>query len=140
MTPTVGQIVWYYPAEHGADEQPLAAMVAYVVEEDVVNLAVFTATGSPLSPAPFEVPMVWDADVPDGCYCTPVGQSRQKEESRVPVAQRGPAPLPQRNQGSQVGKGSRLRQQGQTTGQGDLQSKGQGQIESKGPPGKEKEG
>ncbi len=80
MKPTVSQSVWYYPAEHGADEQPLAGIVTYVVGEgECVNLGVFAADGQLLPYNALMVPFVQDADAPEGvAYCTPVGQEAEK--------------------------------------------------------------
>ena len=46
IKPTIGRVVWYHPA--GSDpvhEQPQAALVACVISDTVVNLAVFDANG-----------------------------------------------------------------------------------------------
>jgi hypothetical protein len=46
---TVGRVVWYYPGEGDAPiehgDQPLAALIAYVWSDRMVNLAVFDADG-----------------------------------------------------------------------------------------------
>lgn len=48
---TVGRVVWYYPAKTDGlvcyDGQPLAAIVAHVHSDTMVNLAVFDANGDP---------------------------------------------------------------------------------------------
>lgn len=50
ITPTVGRIVWFYPAPHDGigrlNGQPLAAIVAGVHNDRSVNLAVFDAYGN----------------------------------------------------------------------------------------------
>ena len=50
ITPTPGRIVWFYPAAHdGIGQmagQPLAAIVAGVHNDNLVNLAVFDAYGN----------------------------------------------------------------------------------------------
>ena len=44
IKPTIGRVVWFYPA-HSFNQQPNAALIAYVWSDDLVNLAVFDATG-----------------------------------------------------------------------------------------------
>jgi len=49
IKPTVGRVVWYYP--HGrtqidANEQPHAAIIAYVHGDDCINLAYFDSNGN----------------------------------------------------------------------------------------------
>lgn len=50
ISPTPGRVVWYYPAEHDGigrlNGQPLAAIVAGVHNDNLVNLAVFDAYGN----------------------------------------------------------------------------------------------
>lgn len=50
ITPTPGRIVWFYPAPHDGiatlNGQPLAAVVAGVHDDRLVNLAVFDAYGN----------------------------------------------------------------------------------------------
>lgn len=50
ITPTPGRVVWYYPTEHDGigrlNGQPLAAIVAGVHNDNLVNLAVFDAYGN----------------------------------------------------------------------------------------------
>ena len=45
IQPTVGRVVWYWPAGVAHTEPPLAAMVAKVWSDTMVNLAVFDANG-----------------------------------------------------------------------------------------------
>ena len=51
INPTVGRVVWYYPGDDniaGFNHSgiPLAAIIAYVHSDTMVNLAVFDASGS----------------------------------------------------------------------------------------------
>ena len=45
IKPTIGRVVWFHPAGSTAQEQPNAAIIAYVWNEFMVNLAVFDANG-----------------------------------------------------------------------------------------------
>jgi hypothetical protein len=50
IKPTTGRVVWYQPNEYdakmlGNSDQPLAAMVAYVHSDHLVNLMVIDANG-----------------------------------------------------------------------------------------------
>lgn len=49
IKPTVGRVVWYWPGFLPMPTQPLAAIVAYVHSDTLVNLAVFDANGVPSS-------------------------------------------------------------------------------------------
>jgi len=75
ITPTVGRVVWYHPASndftpgfiHPVDGQPLAAIVARVVDDGCVNLTVFDAAGVPWSRQ--YVPLIQEGeDVPADGY------------------------------------------------------------------------
>jgi len=47
IKPTIGRVVWYHPSElEGISDQPLAALVAYVWSDTLVNLAVFDSNGT----------------------------------------------------------------------------------------------
>lgn len=50
ISPTPGRVVWFYPADHDGigrlNNQPLAAIVAGVHSDNLVNLAVFDAYGN----------------------------------------------------------------------------------------------
>lgn len=78
IKPTVGRVVWFRPSLNAAAEggftyhnngQPLAAIVAYVWGDRMVNLAVFDSNGVLHSKT--SVPLVQDGDEPspDGYYC-----------------------------------------------------------------------
>ena len=52
IKPTIGRIVWFWPyAENAPNEssQPHAAIVTYVWDDRIINLAVFTPNGEPYS-------------------------------------------------------------------------------------------
>jgi hypothetical protein len=72
ITPTVGRVVWFAPARgdtamtFGVD-QPCAALVAYVWNDRMVNLAVFDHNGA--FHARTSVPLLQDDDAkPEGGY------------------------------------------------------------------------
>lgn len=89
ITPTVGRVVWFYVALNGMasgfftpDEgQPLAAIVARVWNDRMVNLTVFDANGTPHSRT--SVPLIQEGeDVPAlGFYATwmpyQIGQAKK---------------------------------------------------------------
>lgn len=64
ITPTPGRVVWFYPAEHDGigrlGGQPLAAIVAGVHNDRLVNLAVFDAYGNTQQRS--NVPLVQPSD------------------------------------------------------------------------------
>lgn len=72
IKPTVGRIVWYYPAGHRSKEQPLAAIVSHVWSDTCVNLAIFSQNGCPMGTPPTSVLLMQDdAEIPaGGQYCT----------------------------------------------------------------------
>lgn len=55
IKPTIGRVVWFTPSKNSAEsgfvagDQPLAAIVAYVHSDKMVNLTVFDANGNPHS-------------------------------------------------------------------------------------------
>lgn len=49
IPPTVGRVVWVRHAEHPSDEQPEAAIVAYVHGDRCINVAGFDHNGAPFS-------------------------------------------------------------------------------------------
>lgn len=87
-TPTIGAQLWYRPAdsevgEHGLalSDQPLAATVAYVHSDDLVNLMVIEANGC--THARQNVPIVLGDDEPAGAFAEwpgpdDKGKSRKK--------------------------------------------------------------
>lgn len=46
IKPTIGRVVWFYPAGHPEGEQPHAALIAYVWDDTRVNLAAHDANGN----------------------------------------------------------------------------------------------
>lgn len=65
IPPTVGRVVWFHPhVDTGRDPngQPLAAIVAKVIDERTINLGVFNADGT-ISAAQ-HVPLLQDGDAP----------------------------------------------------------------------------
>lgn len=47
ITPTVGRVVWYYPAGRSKDEQPCAATIAYVHDDNLINIGYWPSEGPP---------------------------------------------------------------------------------------------
>lgn len=75
IKPTVGRVVWYWPTLHDVaslklaysdTEQPLAATVAYVWRDDLVNLSVVDQNGMPF--ARTSVPLLENVLKPAGGY------------------------------------------------------------------------
>lgn len=68
IKPTVGRIVWYYPAGiHTAE--PLAAIIAYVHSNTRVNLAVFDPYGVAYSQNAVLLVQQSVEEVPQEAYC-----------------------------------------------------------------------
>jgi len=70
IKPTVGRVVWFWVAKPSPQRQPLAAMVASVIDDHHVNLVVFDAEGN--SRGETDVALLQDdmAGIPDGTpYC-----------------------------------------------------------------------
>ena len=45
IKPTIGRVVWFWPYSREAITQPLAALIAWVHSDAVVNLAIFDVNG-----------------------------------------------------------------------------------------------
>jgi hypothetical protein len=45
IKPTIGRVVWFHPSGSSPDQQPHAALIAYVHNDTVVNLATFDENG-----------------------------------------------------------------------------------------------
>jgi hypothetical protein len=67
IKPTIGRVVWFWNGKSG-QEQPQAALIAWVHSDTLVNLAVFDAEGA--TSAVTSV-LLWQAgdDNPVGPYC-----------------------------------------------------------------------
>jgi len=61
ITPTIGRIVWYYPAGY-ADRPPLAAIVTCVWSDTCVNLAIFDRNGNAMPNPPTSILLVQDGN------------------------------------------------------------------------------
>lgn len=72
VKPSIGRVLWFYPADHLVQEQPLAAIVTAVWGDRCVNLAVFGRNGVPMSHPPTSVTLVQEGDEKPkaGPYCT----------------------------------------------------------------------
>lgn len=69
MTPTVGRIVWFRGYGTIPEAQALPAMITYVHNDRLVNLARWTPFGDPL-PGESKVVLVQEGDPePDGQFC-----------------------------------------------------------------------
>lgn len=71
IKPTVGRIVYFFPANRLTQEPLLAAIITAVWGERTVNLAVFQTNGVPMSHPPTSVWLVQPGEEPpkSGCYC-----------------------------------------------------------------------
>jgi hypothetical protein len=75
IKPTVGRVVWFTPPNNSAESgfsgyggQPMAATVAYVWNDRLVNLQVTDHAG--VAHAKTSVPLIQDDEPkPDGYYC-----------------------------------------------------------------------
>lgn len=97
IKPTVGRIVWYRPGKTDLliarmPDQPLAALVAGVVDDNTVNLTVFACNGSGPFAKP-NVPLIQD-DTPapaDGGFAEWMpfqkGQAAKTEQLEKQVSQ-----------------------------------------------------
>lgn len=46
MKPSIGQILWLYPAGHDRSAQPLASLITYVHSDNLINLVFFDQNGN----------------------------------------------------------------------------------------------
>lgn len=69
IKPTIGRVVWFWPAfPDGSAVQPYAAIITWVHSDSLVNLAVFLADGDATSAT--SVPLYpGERDKPEGAYC-----------------------------------------------------------------------
>jgi len=70
ITPTPGRIMWYWPVKDQRSDQPWAAIVTTVWDDNMVNLCAFTPNGVPT--ATMSVPIVQDGSpysIGDSPYC-----------------------------------------------------------------------
>lgn len=70
IKPTVGRVVWYYERPPGDGDQPLAAHIAYVHSDALVNLMVIDANGESLSKTSVTLRQDDSGDWGDRPYCT----------------------------------------------------------------------
>lgn len=93
INPTVGRVVWFYPGgDHGLGDfhysdstKPCAALVAHVIDDHTVTLAVFDQTGRTYSCQ--RVPLVQAGEVgPNGNYCAwmpyQIGQAKREASAQ----------------------------------------------------------
>lgn len=67
IKPTVGRVIWFYPAGAAHMDQPRAAFITYVHSDTLINVGGFDHNGQPLSAA--SVVLVQD----EGSYGNPGG-------------------------------------------------------------------
>lgn len=94
ISPTVGRVVWYRPAlsdpivNHGS--QPLAAIVAYVWSDSMVNLAVFDHNGQSHSRTSVRLLQEGEAPPTPSAYCEwmpyQLGQAKRTEAAEAAAA------------------------------------------------------
>jgi hypothetical protein len=90
ISPTPGRVVWFKPAPHDGigtlNGQPLAAIVAGVHNDRLVNLAVFDAYGNTQQRSSVTLVQPGDA-TPDGAHATwmphQIGQAAKTEAATV---------------------------------------------------------
>lgn len=58
IKPTIGRVMWYWPHKDDREDQPLACLVTYVHDDNMVNLVVFDMGGFPMGEQ--SVPIVQD--------------------------------------------------------------------------------
>ena len=81
IKPTIGRVVWYWPSENM--DQPMAATVAYVWGDRMVNLSVADHNGKQFNVT--SVPLLQGDETfkPSGFYCEwmpyQVGQAKKDE-------------------------------------------------------------
>jgi len=62
IVPTVGRIVWYWPAEYMDLKQPFAAIVTYVHSDRLINLSAFLPSGEHTI-GRMNVPLLQEGDI-----------------------------------------------------------------------------
>jgi hypothetical protein len=75
IKPTVGRVLWFTPSvawatesaiAYGAAGEPLAAIVAHVINDEYVNLSVFDQNGDQFNA--YSVPLLDEVPPPNSCY------------------------------------------------------------------------
>ncbi len=88
IKPTIGRVMWYWPAKEHRGEQPWAAIVTFVHNDNMVNLVVWNpnSDGQPKS----SVPIVQDGSphtVGDSPYVEwmpfQIGQAKKHEADKA---------------------------------------------------------
>lgn len=89
IQPTVGRVVWYYPAGE-AEKPPMAAIVAAVWSDTCVNLAIFDRSGRPFEKPPTSILLLQDDNPrPSGgnfCAWMPYQVGQAKKHEAAPAA------------------------------------------------------
>lgn len=90
IAPSIGRVVWYYPQGSGPMFQPLAAIVAHVIRDDCVNLAVFDTHGRLREHPSIGILLIQDDAQPpkNGDYCCwPKREAEPKTIPQMPIPQ-----------------------------------------------------
>lgn len=70
MKPSIGRVVWYYPATREPGDQPWPALISYVTSDDNINVGGFRYDGTPFNDSGVSL-FLPDAPLPEqGPYCT----------------------------------------------------------------------
>lgn len=95
IKPTIGRVVWFTPSKNStqpgfvAGDQKLAALIAYVHSDKMVNLAVFDANGNSHSVCSVELIQEGYPKDSNGFYCEwmpyQIGQAAKHAASNPPV-------------------------------------------------------
>ncbi len=96
IKPTVGRVVWFTPSRRSAQagfvtgDQPLAAIIAYVHSDKMVNLAVFDSNGNSHSVCSVNLVQDQEPKDPDGFYAEWMpyqkGQAAKTEQIEAQLA------------------------------------------------------
>jgi hypothetical protein len=86
ITPTIGRRVWFHPSGEQEGDQPLDAGIAYVHNDDLINISYSDKFGNMASAQQIQL---WhgenEADRPIGeAYCEWMPYQRQQAEKSVP--------------------------------------------------------
>lgn len=93
IKPTIGRVVWFYPAGHREGEQPHAALIAFVHSDSMINIGAIDPNGRSYNQT--SVPLIHDGTVPDGGrYATwmpfQIGQAKKAETEPATTEQAQP--------------------------------------------------
>ena len=81
IAPSIGRVVWYKELRHS--DQMMPALICYVWNDDVVNLAIHKPSGERLAKTSVTLFHGDSEDCPDGQCCWMPYQKRQAEKQAV---------------------------------------------------------